>query len=104
MRNLKISPYCSRFILFSENPEKNFFPYLPYTNDIQTIQEDRRIVKQLPKIKYLMLLPKLEKYSVLPTHLSRHTCVFCAIRARLKLPTCSLTFFKISIQTVRVMC
>ena len=45
--------------------KKIFFPYLPYTNDIQTIQEERRIVEQLAKIKYLIPFPKLEKYSVL---------------------------------------
>ena len=33
-----------------------FSPHLPYTNDIGTIQEERRLSEQLPKDKQLIIV------------------------------------------------
>ena len=68
------------------------------TNNIRTIQEERRISEKLAKIKYLIFLPKLEKHSVLPTRLTRPICVFYAVCLRLKSAACCLTFIKIPMQ------
>lgn len=43
---------------------RNFFsPHLPYTNDIGTIQEERRISEQLAKNKRLIIVIKVEKFT-----------------------------------------
>ena len=42
---------------------KIFCSHLPYTNDIGTIQEERRINEQLAKNKRLIIVVKIEKYS-----------------------------------------
>ena len=45
---------------------KIFCSHLPYTNDIGTIQEERRISEQLAKNKRLIIILKVEKYAMLP--------------------------------------
>ena len=40
-----------------------FSPHLPYTNDIGTIQEERKISEQLAKNKRLIIVIKVEKFA-----------------------------------------
>ena len=40
-----------------------FSPHLPFTNDIGTIQEERRISEPLSKYKHLLTKLKLEKHT-----------------------------------------
>ena len=43
-----------------------FSPHLPFTNDIGTIQEERRISEQSAKNKRLIIALKVEKYAISP--------------------------------------
>ena len=43
---------------------KFFCSHLPYTNHIETIQEERRIGEQLAKNKRLIIVIKVEKFAI----------------------------------------
>ena len=48
----------------TNHKSRNFFcSHLPYINDIETIQEERRISEHLAKNKRLIIVVKIEKYS-----------------------------------------
>ena len=49
----------------SQTSQKNFLLSLPFTKDIPTLYEERRISEQSPKYNRLIIISKPEKYTTL---------------------------------------